>query len=103
MLIPTIDLVTLSDIWTTTIQVRLVYHNASLHKTLCVHKVLQISQKLSSIIQNLEINVMFTYVGGLSLLVDCLVSGLSVGGLSVGGLSVGGLSKRGGLSEYFFA
>jgi hypothetical protein len=41
MLIPTIDLVTLSDIWTTTIQVRLVYHNASLHKTLCVHKVLQ--------------------------------------------------------------
>jgi hypothetical protein len=26
-LIPTIDLVTLSDIWTTTIQVRLVYHN----------------------------------------------------------------------------
>jgi hypothetical protein len=27
MLIPTIDLVTLSDIWTTTIQVRLVYHS----------------------------------------------------------------------------
>ncbi len=26
-MIPTIDLVTLSDIWTTTIQVRLVYHN----------------------------------------------------------------------------
>jgi len=42
-LIPTMDLVTLSDIWTTTIQVRLVYHNASLHKTLCVHKVLQLN------------------------------------------------------------
>ncbi len=29
MLIPTIDLVKLSDIWTTTIQVRLVYHTAA--------------------------------------------------------------------------
>ena len=45
MLIPTIDLVTLSDIWSTTIQDRLVYHNASLHKTLCVHKVLQLTKE----------------------------------------------------------
>ena len=44
MLILTLDLVTLSDIWTTTIQVRLVYHNASLHKTWCMHKVLQLTK-----------------------------------------------------------
>jgi hypothetical protein len=40
MLVPTIDLITVSDIWSTTIQDRLIYHNVSLHKTLGVHKVL---------------------------------------------------------------
>ncbi len=40
MLVPTIDLITVSDIWSTTIQDRLLYHNVSLHKTLGVHKVL---------------------------------------------------------------